>query len=636
MPAAAKLDINLTIKVDGVVLSNEDLKDLIDLTVDSDYYLPTMFDFTLDDNFNGQNPGLSHTDGNRFKVGAAVVISLEAAMDVAGSKHHNTLVEGVITSLEPEFGEDGRIRLHVQGYDRAYYLMAGDKTRVFGGGTKGSIREADIFNKISQENRLSSEVSPGLSALNESYVLQYAQTDWSFLWSRAQRFGYQVYVRGTKLFCCKANEPREGGSMPIELEWGKGLTTYEPRVSIVGQVNKAVVTGWNVETKKKILETNQKSTLSMEASVNDSISADRLGQQLYPSETRVHKYIPDVDASLAAKMADAELSARESNLIQGSGFMQYGDPQILAGCKVKIKGIGTKFAGTYYVTHARHNYSQGGYTVDFDVSGTTPHSLFGLLQSGSSDQDGRSINGVVVAVVTSNNDPDKLGRVQVKFPWLPADGGDGAELSSNWARLATAGAGKARGLLFMPEVDDEVLVAFENGNLNTPYVLGGLWNKVDGLPEGSSAQLAENGVVNQRVIRSRSGHMILLNDKSGEEQIFIQDKTKENSILIDSKNNAITLKSKADFTIDAGGNFIVKAQGDVKFEATGKFEISKIKSFTATALQEAVLKVSSNQLAVKAAGAELSGLTVDIKATAKVSVSGNGMAEIKGGLVKIN
>ena len=109
----------------------------------------------------------------------------------------------------------------------------------------------------------------------------------------------------------------------------------------------------------------------------------------------------------------------------------------------------------------------------------------------------KRISGVVVGVVTNTQDPAGLGRVKVKFPWLS----DSEE--SFWARVATPMAGKGRGFYFLPEVEDEVLMAFEHGDARFPYVLGALWNGQDKPPESN-----EDGKNNIRSIKSRSGHVI--------------------------------------------------------------------------------------------------------------------------------
>ena len=172
--------------------------------------------------------------------------------------------------------------------------------------------------------------------------------------------------------------------------------------------------------------------------------------------------------------------------------------------------------------------------------------------------------GVAVGIVTNNQDPDNLGRVKVKFPWLSD------EDESHWARILTPMAGNDRGLYFLPEVDDEVLVAFEHGRAEFPYVLGALWNGKDKVPETN-----DDGKNNMRTIKSRSGHIIRLDDTDGSEKIEILDKSGKNSVVIDSAENSITVAADADITIESGsgklilsGNGIeITSQAEVKVEA---------------------------------------------------------------------
>ncbi len=170
-------------------------------------------------------------------------------------------------------------------------------------------------------------------------------------------------------------------------------------------------------------------------------------------------------------------------------------------------------------------------------------------QSGVANQ----LYGVMVGVVTNNQDPEGLGRVKVRFPWLSNEDENG------WARIAAPMAGKERGMYFLPEVEDEVLVAFEHGDVRFPYVLGALWNGQDAPPAKN-----DNGKNNLRVIKSRSGHLIRLNDEDGKETIEIVDKQK-NSIVFDTANNTITITTSKDITLAA-------AQGTIKLEAQ-KIEI---------------------------------------------------------------
>lgn len=157
--------------------------------------------------------------------------------------------------------------------------------------------------------------------------------------------------------------------------------------------------------------------------------------------------------------------------------------------------------------------------------------------------------GVVVGIVTNNQDPDHLGRVKVRFPWLSDDN------ESAWARIATPMAGNNRGLYVLPEVDDEVLVVFEQGDPRYPFILGALWNAKDAPPTTNG-----DGKNNLRLLQSRSGHQIRLNDEDGKETIEIIDKTGKNKVVLDTAKNAIAITSNKDITLSA-------PQGTIKLEA---------------------------------------------------------------------
>lgn len=183
-----------------------------------------------------------------------------------------------------------------------------------------------------------------------------------------------------------------------------------------------------------------------------------------------------------------------------------------------------------------------------------------LFTSSPAHAEGRFF-GVAVGVVTSNVDPDKLGRVKVQFPWLSADD------TSHWARVAVPMAGKGRGFFFIPEVDDEVLVAFEHGMIDRPFVIGCLWNGVDEPPEQKDESK------NPKSITTTSGHVIRLDDTEGAEKIEIIDSTGNNSVTIDSAENTIAVVAEKDLTITAKGSVTVEGK-DVEIKAGGAFKVN--------------------------------------------------------------
>ena len=167
------------------------------------------------------------------------------------------------------------------------------------------------------------------------------------------------------------------------------------------------------------------------------------------------------------------------------------------------------------------------------------------------------IYGVVIALVTNNQDPQGLGRVKLSFPWLS----DHEE--TDWTRMVVPMAGNGRGFFFLPEVGDEVLVAFEQGDPTYPYVIGALWNGKDLPPEKN-----EDGKNDIRLIKSRSGHIVRLNDKPGEETIDIIDKTGKNQITLDATRNVIKIQSDQDIELSAPKGAIKLKANEIQLEAT--------------------------------------------------------------------
>jgi uncharacterized protein involved in type VI secretion and phage assembly len=180
---------------------------------------------------------------------------------------------------------------------------------------------------------------------------------------------------------------------------------------------------------------------------------------------------------------------------------------------------------------------------------------------------------LTTAVVTNNKDEDNLGRIKVKYSW----GDENNE--SYWARVAVPMSGDGYGTYFIPEVDDEVLVAFVNGDVTSPIIIGSLWNQSDTPPHDNS-----DGKNNTKAIRSRSGHTIIfddndaessekleivssaghkivLDDKKGNEKVTIADKS-GNSVELDAVKNKLSISSAMEISIDAT-KITINASGEL-------------------------------------------------------------------------
>lgn len=244
------------------------------------------------------------------------------------------------------------------------------------------------------------------------------------------------------------------------------------------------------------------------------------------------------------------------------------------------------------------------------------------------------VNGILVGIVADLDDPENLARVRVTYAFLGQD-------RSRWAKLATLFAGNDRGSLFRPEPGDEVLLAFEMGDPDRPYVLGGLWNLSD-RPPAMGEPAKEN---NWRLLRSRSGHVLKFDDKNGAERIEIRDKEDQRTIVIDTPGRRIEIDcggengevavraSEGTVTIAAQRKIAVDcAAGDVTVSARGggAVRVDSESGDVSVNAETGLVKVQATRIALDA-GADMS-----LKAGTSMTLEAAGTLNLKGLMVNIN
>ncbi len=459
------------------------------------------------------------------------------------------------------------------------------------------------------------------------HVIQDNRTDMEFIHDRARRVGYLAYVENDKLVFHKSS-PQSSSAV---LEWGKNLTDFQARLTSAGQVNNSEVRGWDIKQKTAI--TGNKNSPIGTPTVAGENHGGKLASKAFgiSSIAEVFNNYPVTNQSEADMLAQSTLNDRCQAFFQAEGTC-WGNTAIRAGKQVEIKGVGTRFSGVYLITRAVHRYNIEGYTTEFEISGYHANTLRQLLNGSEKD----NVYGVVVGIVTDVKDPDDLARIKVKYPTI------NDQLVSHWARLATPMAGPQRGIQFIPEINDEVLVAFEYNDINRPYIIGGLWNGQDKPPETSNKLLSDKGEVQKRVIKSRSGHIITFDDTDKSEQISIIDKSGQ-KVVLDSAPN----KEKIEL-IDKSGQKVVldSSSGAEKIEVIDKTGRSKI---LMDAAKQSVSIESAMDLSIKATGKiQIDGQTgvtinsaggnLDLKSNlqtningTQTSIQGTATAELKSG-----
>lgn len=210
----------------------------------------------------------------------------------------------------------------------------------------------------------------------------------------------------------------------------------------------------------------------------------------------------------------------------------------------------------------------------------------------------KRVYGLTLGMVTSLDDPKFLGRVQVSFPWLSSS------VDSAWARIATAWAGGNRGTYLLPEVDDEVVVAFLHGDLKHPYIVGFVWNDTDRPPEVSP-------LLGRRELKSKSGHKVMFDDLPGLWSLTLESQG-GHTVKLDDTAGAMKISIS-----DSSQNLSI-----VLDSVTGKITIS-------TAVGEIALSASAGRISLDAAN-------IDVHATAALNLQGDGAVSMTGAVVKIN
>ena len=590
----------VSVKVAGGPLSEATLRALTEVRVEQSLHVPDAFTLRFNDH------DLSLLGGTKFDLGTQV----EIGIDVKGVV--TRLMIGEVTALCAELDGLHQQQFVVTGLDRRHRLARGVKVRTFVNQTDGA-----AITTIAREHglRVSSDSTPGV----HEYLLQ-CGTDYEFVAERARMCGFDWWVQEQTLYF---KRPAGAGSPP-QVTWGSGLRRFKLRLSSAESASEAVVRGWNPATQEALVGTAAMSGTSgpgVDLATDAALVKNRVGKgpKTFPAK-RFAWGAPVKDQNEAKALATslAQRATSEQALAKGETL---GDPALRPGVSVAIKGLADPLCGAYLLTRVEHILADGQpYVTRFESGGGQDHTLVDLL--GGSTQATATAphptlgSSLVVGVVTNNTDPDKLGRVKVKFPSVAA--GD----ESAWARVVSTGAGGGRGLQVVPDVNDEVLVGFEHGDVSRPLVLGGLWSAKNAQPKHTTSG-AKGGAVWQ----TRAGHLMAMSDgeSPAERYVRIALHTGKTSLRLGEDESA--LAAEKDLTVTGEAAITIGAKKDVTIEAN---------TITLKAKNKLVLEGKAG-VEIKSSGpVQVQGATAELKAQAKVAVEGGAMAEVKGAIVKIN
>jgi phage protein D/phage baseplate assembly protein gpV len=553
---------DFSVSVEGLTLAADVRSAVTSLTYDNNLDTADMFTLQLN------NADLRLTDSALFDVGKTV----EIRMGYVGALEPMML--GEITAVSPSFPASGAPTLTVTGYDKSHRMRHNiPPYRVF-----GKVNDSLVAAQIAAENLLIPVIDPSPMPRQER-----AQdcSDWALLQQLADRNAFQVYVYWDKLYF---RFPRPQTEMVV-LEWGQNLSSFSPRLSTSGQAGLQIVRGYDATLAQTIVAVLP--AISLGSDLDDII--ERLGiefvQQLVSLGRHVVRHQP-VNSFLEAHiLAKSILQQLLEGLFEGTGNC-IGIPQMRAGEMVDIRGIGKRFSGNYRLSRVTHTIDEGGYQTSFEVTqkhtSTLLQSLRQKISETPSPNRQEKVEGVMIGTVVKNfGDPDNQGRVQLTFPYL-SDGKPGP-----WARVATLMAGsnqeEAWGAYFLPDIQDRVLVAFQQGDINNPIVIGTLWNGRAQLPETNRTEANP-----KKLIRTKTGMQLLFDETAGGEALTISDATGAQIALVSKQGSeSITLQDAAGAIIKldtanediivknkAGSTITLKSDGTVTIRAEGNLELT--------------------------------------------------------------
>lgn len=485
MAEERRLD-TLAVTVDGRSLDAEIHDRITEVRVEESVRLPDRFELRIDD------PHFEAFDQALLTMGSTVEIAFRAEGEML------VVTTGEVTTVSVEPGASGRHELVATGFDPGHRLHRGPKSRTF-----QQVTDADIATRIAEEHGL----EPAVDASSEvhPYVVQTSQSDYSFLAERAHRIGYDFWVTQRTLHF--AGTADAAGTW-IALDWGDRLLGFRARFSSTDRCDEVVVRGWDPVASREIVGRADEPDLGTTAPAAEELRDD--AGSAFGQVTRSAGHFPVTTQSEADALA-ASLLARASSGEALAWGEAVGDPRIAAGVTAGIGGVGDRLSGDYLVTAAQHLYrADTPYVTRFWCGSKEPSGLLDLMGGGGSSA-GRDHGwgSLVLATVTNVDDPEGLHRVKVKFADLP-------DTESTWAFVAAPGAGADRGVVWIPDVGDTVLVGFEHDDKARPVVLGGLWSRSDPPPEGA----VQGGKVVRRLLRSADGHRLELVDESPGEAVL--------------------------------------------------------------------------------------------------------------------
>jgi phage baseplate assembly protein gpV len=576
-----------TINVNGQLLSTSWQEGLLECKVELE--LRTTGQATL----RFSDPGYALSQSGAMSLGTTVSVGVPGAA---------TLIEAEVTALGIEQREGEQPELVVVAFDKSHRMGRGSRVKTY-----LTMTYSDVVPSLASPAGLTA--STDASALTFDYLLQ-VSSDLEFLNEMAGRSGFDWWVDGTTLHFKK---PASGST--VELKLGDALRNFSVYAS--GHAPGTVeVYGWDREAQQTLTGTASSATLTASSDFATTVAAP---DNAFGSTTLITAGLAGSTQQEVAQLSQALIDWAVASSVRAVGMADV-DPNIKLGTSVSVSDAGP-LSGSYPVTRVEHTYRpRRGFLTRFWSGGRAPApngdggGRYGPLQGPATYHP-----GLVVGEVTNINDPNQMGRVKVRFPGLDTT------QESAWGRLLAPGGGNSRGSVMIPEVGDEVLVAFEHGDPRQPIILGGLFGNKSSIPDWT----VKDGKVSSRRFTSRLGHVWELSDgeQPADQYFMVQLAGQQHTLKINKEATNLEIPSGQPLTIKAGDTQVAFSNsGDVTIKGTN-----------VTIQADQNLKLSGVQITISAdSQLQMQGQGQASLKGAVLQLEGEGSAALKGAIVQIN
>jgi Rhs element Vgr protein len=483
----------------------------------------------------------------------------------------STIFKGIIIKHSIQSKKDKPSFLTVELKDESVKMTIGRKNKYF-----EEVKDSEIFEEIIGGYGLQAEVEA--TTVTHLEMVQHHVTDWDFLVSRAEVNGKLVFADDGKI---TVKAPDLSAKPTLKLAYGHNVYDFEAGMDVRDQFVTVKSSSWDFANQEVIEGEADEPSVAEHGNISGSDLANVIGLQELPLQ-----HTGKVADDELKAWSDAQLLRSRLSKIMGKVKIQ-GFSDIKPGNTIDLAGFGDRFNGVAFVSSVAHRMSaetswiteiEFGLAKEWFIESyddITHKPASGLVPA---------VRGLQIGIVTNiHEDPEGEERIRVRLPIIDNEN-DGV-----WARLISTDAAGSRGLVFRPEIGDEVIVGFLNDDPRDPVILGSVFSSAKPSPISPEEENNEKGYISRSGMKfifdddkvsitteTPNGNKIILSEAEG--SILIED---ENSNKIELTSEGISMESPGDINIKASGdvsiegvNVNLKAQAQFKAEGSAGAEMS--------------------------------------------------------------